>query len=253
MSSRKGKGGGNRQTHATVPESATDAPRWTAVVAFAVACIVVAGTVARIVAARNEFWLDEIFSLKVFAANAKSPFDIFTLHWDNNHYLVTLWMYVVGDRANWFIYRLPSIVAGVGTILLAAVIARRWGNFATFTAAVLTGSSCFLITYGSEARGYALAGFFALAAFLALDRYLTVRGPAAGIAFSVATILGFLSHLTFLQFYLGAVAWSVVSCYKNSSTWAAGDSPDRGLPRHAVLLSGHALFARHPRDALFRW
>jgi hypothetical protein len=76
--------------------------------------------------------------------------------------------------------------------------------------------------YSSEARGYALAGFFALAAFLALDRYLESRRLWAAIGFSLAVVLGFLSHLTFAHFYLGATAWSVVRAVRQGPTaWLA--------------------------------
>jgi hypothetical protein len=125
----------------------------------------------------------------------------------------------VAPQRNWFIYRVPSVVAGTGTVALAAQIARRWGSFATVVAASLTGTSFVLIFYASEARGYALSGFFALAAFLALDRYLATRSIWANAQFALTTVLGTLAHLTFVQFYVGAVAWSGVSCAKNAPTW----------------------------------
>lgn len=236
MQTRKGKSGGAGPKPVPAPERAGAArqPEW--IVIVVVACVAVAAAVVRFIAAQDEFWLDEILSLRLCAESAKSPFDVLTLHLDNNHYLVTLWMYLVGDRANWSIYRAPSIVAGVGTVLLAAVIARRWGSYATVAAAILTGSSYFLITYSSEARGYAPAGFFALTAFLGLDRYLTTRGAAASIAFGAASVLGFLSNLTFIEFYLGAIAWSLVSLFKSSST-----------PRQAVLR----LFGCHAAPCCF--
>ena len=189
------------------------------VLAAVVAVIVAAAACVRIWAAQDEFWLDEIWSLVAFARTVESPWDIFTLHWDNNHYLVTLWMYLVRAQSNWFIFRIPSVVAGTGTVILAALVARRWGAFATFAAATLTGTSYMMIQYSSEARGYALAGFFALAAFLALDRYLATRGVWANIVFVVATIFGLLSHLTFIHFYLGALVWSMVSCRNSAPSW----------------------------------
>jgi hypothetical protein len=200
--------------------------RWSRVAwMLGVAALVVAGMVVRIWAAQDEFWLDEIWSLVVFARTIKSPLDIFTLHWDNNHYLVTFWMYLVKAEANWFVYRIPSVVAGTGTVVLAALIAQRWGAFATFAATALSATSYFLIQYASEARGYAAAGFFALAAFLALDRYLAKRSVWTNISFGLASVLGLLSHLTFVHFYLGALAWSIVSCWKSAPSWRASFGP----------------------------
>jgi Dolichyl-phosphate-mannose-protein mannosyltransferase len=202
---------------------------------LAVSGLVLAGIVVRIWAAQDEFWLDEIWSLVVFARRIESPLDILTLHWDNNHYLVTFWMYLLKAQTDWFVYRIPSVVAGTGTVILAARIARRWGAFATFAATILTTTSYFLIQYASEARGYAVAGFFALAAFLAMDRYLAKRSAWANISFGLASVLGLLSHLTFVHFYLGALTWSIVSCRKSAPSWRATFGPL--LRCHAAPLS----------------
>ena len=164
-------------------------------------------------------------------------------------------MVICGRQANWFVYRIPSVLAGVGTVALAARAARRWGWLAAGVACLLTGSSYMLIVYASEARGYALAGFFALAAFLLLDRFLrarvagrvtqtetprdkeaakaTVTADASPAGDSVTTferfatpalfglcvVLGVLSHLTFIQFYAGAVAWSAVALVRSAASW----------------------------------
>ncbi|HEY4313553.1 MAG TPA: hypothetical protein VGN12_29140 [Pirellulales bacterium] len=181
---------------------------------------IVIATVLRIVAAFDEFWLDEIWSLMAFVRIPHTYCEIFTFHHDNNHYLVTLWMDVVGGGArNWFVYRIPSIVASVGTVILAAVIARRWGRVAAACASWFCATSFVMNVYGSEARGYALAGFFSLAAFLFLERFLQRPNVWASLAFSLATMLGALSHLTFIQFYCGALACSIVSFAMSEATW----------------------------------
>ncbi len=178
-------------------------------------CVTVAAAV-RIWAARDELWLDEIWTLLALGRNNHSPIDILTAHHDNNHYLITLWMYFLAPQRYWFVYRIPSVVAGVGTVALAAMVARQWGKFSAVAAAILTSASFVMIFYASEVRGYALAGFFALAAFLALDRYLRRREAWCAALFGLATILGTLSHLTFVQFYAGALAWSLVALSKNA-------------------------------------
>lgn len=200
-----------------------------------IGAIVVLAAIVRIWAAQDEFWLDEIWSLLAFGRAASSPLDVFTFHHDNNHYLVTLWMYFVGAaREHWFVYRVPSLAAGIGTVILAAWIARRWGSLAAIAAAVLTGGSFVLITYASEARGYALAGFFALTAFLALDKWCASRSPWAGAAYALSAILGTLAHLTFVEVFLAAIAWSAVVVYRTSANWRQAAAP-LGL-LHAVPL-----------------
>ncbi len=181
-----------------------------------------AGGAMRVWSAHGDLWLDEVWSLSL-AGETASPWDVFTRHHlDNNHYLITLWMYACGGQSPWIVYRLPSLIAGMGTILLAGWIAGRWGTLEAQAAMVLASASFVLIVYASEARGYALAGFFALAAFLALDHFLKSRRAWAAAAFSLAVALGFLSHLTFAHFYLGALTWSVVGLVRRGPTpWAA--------------------------------
>lgn len=197
------------------------------------ALIVGLGAAVRVWAAQDDFWLDEIWSLRFWADRASTASDVFTkFHHDNNHYLTTLWMYFCRDQPDWIVYRIPSLVAGVATIVLAMSIGRRWGIFAALFAGMLTAASYVLIVYASEARGYALAGFFALAGFLALDKYLASRSIVANIAFCVAVLLGFLSHLTFIHFYLGAVVWSLVCFFR---------PPFRGAKAALDLLRCHAI------------
>ena len=68
-------------------------------------------------------------------------------------------------------------------------------------------------------------------AFLALEKYLPARSCASAV-FALATMLGTLSHLTFVQFYIGAAAWSVIACQKNATSW---------LQRFAWLAGLHAV------------
>jgi hypothetical protein len=106
-----------------------------------VALIVAAAATVRYCAAQDELWMDEIWTLLALGRNVHTPWGILTAHHDNNHYLMTFWMYLVSPQRNWFIYRLPSVVAGTVTVALAAQVARRWGRLAALAAALLTGAS----------------------------------------------------------------------------------------------------------------
>src|SRR5437762_2787603 len=91
------------------------------------ACILILAlaTIIRTRAALNDLWLDEIWSLRL-VGQISSPLDVFTkIHFDNNHYLNSLWLHLCGFRGNWPGYRIPSLLAGVGTVILAGLIGRR--------------------------------------------------------------------------------------------------------------------------------
>ena len=102
-------------------------------------------------------------------------------------------------------------------------------------AALLTGCSFVLVLYASEARGYALAGFFALAAFLALKRYVATPTVWTALAFGLATVLGVLGHLTCVQCYLGAFVWSAVGLWRRVQT--RGEFAQRMAALHALPLA----------------
>jgi uncharacterized membrane protein len=186
---------------------------------WALACIavIVAAAAARIAGAMNDLWLDEILALGT-ACHLSSATDIFAnFHSELNHHLYTLYLFLFRPENNWFDCRIPSLAAGVGAVVVAGAIGRRRGRACGLFAMVLFGFSYVMILYSSEARGYALAVFFALAAFYLLDRYHETRRWPAAAGFSACVILGFLSQLTFVGFYLATFAWSLYCC--KGETW----------------------------------
>jgi hypothetical protein len=178
---------------------------------FSVAAVVVVALAAllRLAASRGDFWLDEIWSW-VFARQAKSALDIIVnLPHDNNHILNTLFLYFLGDQHNWVVYRIPAVVAGIGTVILAGVIGRRTSRLAALTTMIATGCSYLLVLYDSEARGYGLLIFFVLLSLELTDRYVMQPSWTLALAFSLSCMLGLLSHLTFVDCYAGLGVWSV--------------------------------------------
>jgi hypothetical protein len=170
---------------------------------------VVAGAAVRWPPCFNDFWLDEIWTWSI-ARNLDSASQVFTsVHNSNNHHLNTLLSYWIGDRASWAAYRVPSYVAGVATVALAAAIAWRRGRIEAVFAAALASSSFALIHFSSEARGYSLTVALALTAFLALDLELARSRVWCRVLFAVSVILGFLCHLSFGFFYAGAVLYTL--------------------------------------------
>ncbi len=166
------------------------------------------GAILRFACLPAEFWLDEIWSYDL-SRQAGSLLGVFTVRHDNNHHLNTLWLYLCPDGASWTLYRLPSFVAGLAGIVLAAAFAKRWGKADAVFAALLTAGCYWLVLSSAEARGYALAVCFSLLALLALAHYFDRGSRRSLVLFWLSSIGGFLSHLTFVHAYLGFVAWTL--------------------------------------------
>lgn len=178
-----------------------------------IAAIVIAAAAAlRVPGMFTDFWLDEIWSLNI-ARTIYSPMDVLrsaSARIDNNHPLNTWYLWAIGDVKQWWIYRLPALLCGIGSVIVAAHAIWRRGAIEAIAGAVLVGFSFPLVFYSSEARGYAPAVFFALVAFDAMLRYVARPRWFGATVFNIACMLGFLSHLTFVHFYLAALYWTLL-------------------------------------------
>jgi multisubunit Na+/H+ antiporter MnhF subunit len=182
----------------------------------AVAAILLLGVLLRLRGVFTDFWLDEIWGLRI-ALDAPSWWALLTrIHADTNHPLVSIFMHALGPLRHWEWYRAFSFACGVGTMFLVRDRTYR----------VLAALSFPLIVYSSEARGYAPAAFFLLLAYVTKRRWV----------FGVAIILAILSHLSAVAVYLGFLAADVFR-------WRTGTlacPPAQGQARVPVLHR-HAL------------
>ena len=183
----------------------------------AVVLLLAAGTIARVWVAGGELWLDEIWSLS-FARDMTAPWQVVTaIHHDNNHPLNTLSLWAVvqiaGAHASPLLFRWLPLVTGIATIALIFWTERRSADreasAAPWLAAIVAATSFLGIVYSTEARGYAPAAFFALAAF-AYVRQHRMDSTRERFVFATLCALGILSHLTFLFVYAGLAAWTLV-------------------------------------------
>ena len=171
--------------------------------------VVVLGAALRAGGLATDFWLDEVWTWSI-ARGLTSPLGVFTeVHHSNNHHLLTLWYYALGPDASVLALRLPSWIAGVASILLVAAVARPAGRLEAALAATFAAVCFALVHFSSEARGYALAVAFALAAQLALDRQERRPGIGPALGFGAAVALGLLAHLTTVFYWAGAAALSL--------------------------------------------
>src|SRR4029077_19307910 len=149
----------------------TNSSRWQ--LFYLASCIVVfvVATLLRVRGAMNDLWLDEIWSLDL-VREIRSPIEVFTkIHHDNNHYLNSLFMYFTGQRGNWPGYRIPAVVAGCGTVILAWLIGLRRNKSAALFSMLIVAFSYVLVLYSSEARGYGSLIFFCFLCFLSLQSF----------------------------------------------------------------------------------
>ena len=162
-----------------------------------VAVALLAALALRLLAAQGALWTDEAWSV-VYAAEARTPAGVFLrINHDNNHHLVSLWLLAIGSGASPLLARLPAILAGVAAVPVAALIVGRTSRIGGLAAAALFALSPVLVTYGSEARGYAPMVLAALLFILLAQRSVEEPAPPNLRWWLALTAgLGMLCHLT---------------------------------------------------------
>lgn len=225
-------------------------PLWLQIVLVAVAA-----NLLRLAASLDEFWLDEIWSWGLVREQVQHPLDILlALHHDNNHLLTSWWIYTLGPDVDWRWYRLPSVLLGSATVLLARRAVRQDGRHAVRAVTLLTAPSYLLIHYTSEARGYAGMMFAVAACLVLLQRLLPPgrndapmprasgwrRGGALGL-FWLSAMFGCLAHATFYYAFAALGLWACYRLLTSRTAW---------LSKIAELL---ALFVLPGLFALILW
>ncbi len=165
------------------------------------------GVLARILASSSELWLDELWTLYATKALGSAA-EVFTKYRSsNNHHLYSLYYYLIGDEGSWFLYRLPALLAGALTIPLVWLAASPAGRLGAAVATTLTATSYVMIHFASEARGYSLVVFFAVATLYTGRRYLQGLRWTWAILLWLCACLGFLSHIMYSLAFAGACVW----------------------------------------------
>ena len=202
----------------------------------AVGAIVLAGFALRLFAARGGLWTDEAWSM-VYAMRAHDPAGVFLrINHDNNHHLNSLWLQAIGPAASPLLARLPSVVGGTLSIVVAAILGARRSRAAGLVAAALFAVTPILVVFSSEARGYATMLLAALLMLLVVSDAAVgrpVRG-APGWLGAIAAF-GMVSHIT-----MAAPVAIVTLWFYLERRSAVG--PDKALLQ-TLRLMGPALFA----------
>jgi hypothetical protein len=202
----------------------------------AVAVLTLGGLALRIAAAQGGLWTDEAWSM-INAQQARDPVGVFLrINHDNNHHLISLWLQAVGVHASPLLARAPAILAGTLAIPAAALLFVRRSRVAAIAAAALFALSPIMVTYGSEARGYApmvLAALLML--WLATNALEGRAGRGTPWLIALAVVLGMLSNLTMLAPVALLASW--VYLEKRAAVGAKAVIPD------TLSLMGPALGA----------
>lgn len=178
----------------------------------AFALIAAAAAALRAAACGGELWLDEILSYRTAEALASARDVVRHAVGRNSHGVTVLWMHLVGDSAHWWVYRLPSLVAGCLLVPLAALPLRRQaGGPAALAAAAFFGASFFMLTYSSEARGYAGVMLHALLAFRLAERQERNPGALVDWALGASLVTGALWQPVFVLVWGAFVIWTLAA------------------------------------------
>ena len=176
---------------------------------IALSAVILLGFVLRVGGSAGEVWLDELWSLSLVAP-LTSGSQVFTaIHHENNHYLISLWMWILGPDRDWWMYRVPSILAGMGAVWAAIRIGLRQSRATAFVAAVLVSLSYLAVFYSSEARGYAIASCMALVGYDCMENYLRVRAWPYAVGYGLAIVIGMMGNLSYVSIAVALGLWSL--------------------------------------------
>lgn len=199
----------------------------------------------------NEFWLDEIWSIKGVSSLAGIGGVFTDFISDNNHPLNSIYLFFINklgfnlfEKPSYLICRSLSILCGTLSVLLAYRLGNRLETKCGRVFSLIIALSYIQILYSSEARGYAGAVFASLLSADILlgskDRIFSVKKSSVddrdsiaelknsqswtvnpelrssyirkvSITLLLASALGLLSHLSYYVFLVSVTIWFVTT------------------------------------------
>jgi len=148
--------------------------------------------------------------------------------------LMRAWTRLAGDGD--LALRYPSLLAGVLTVPLAYAVARRLTDRPTAcAAALLLAVNPFLVSYGQEARMYALVGTLTLAA-LAAALAADARARAGRPAYALWSACGVLTAATVYTHYYGVLLAAALAAWGLADVvaWVRRSRSERAVAAHPL-------------------
>jgi hypothetical protein len=201
----------------------------------AVAVLVAAGALLRIVLFRQSLFADEL-STRWIIARASSPWQVVSIvHTDAEItpplYFVLAWLFTRISMTPELL-RMPSLLAGSALIpLVYAVGLRTVGRRAALVAAALTTFSPLMVYYSSEARGYELMVMLVVLSTYALLRASDDGGLRWWGLYGAASCAAMYTHYTAAFPLAGQLLWAL---------WAR---PAARVPALAANVAAAVVFA----------
>ncbi|MDQ7246736.1 hypothetical protein [Dongia sedimenti] len=204
------------------------------------------GLALRIRGAEGDLWLDEIWSLRLVALLREGRFLVESLAVDNNHYLNTLFLLLVGPDAPAPVLRSFSILLGLAAVPVAGTAMRRIGLSGMIAGMTVFAAAYLFVNYGSEARGYAGLILMTLLALVLVERGLEKPERATATALGIVAVAGFLFQpimvlsLGLLGLWALWASWRASGDVKRSvqATWRLFMPALAGLLPIVVLIGG---------------
>jgi len=183
--------------------------------------ILIVGSGLRIWAASGDLWIDEVWSLNQMhvAASSEGLDDWIALFFHSNtHALNTIYLRLIdgwfaGD-ASPLAYRSLSLTSGIASLVLVSWWGWKRNPVTALIMATLFAFSYPMINYSGEARGYGPMILAILGASYVLQSYLHSPTARKAVAFSLISLLGLLSHLTFVIVQAGLGFWALAAIYR---------------------------------------